>query len=352
MTITRVNEPSSVNVFFGVFCDRGNTPSSGTTFVTPNTSLSALAIGGGFHSGVVVTNSATSGCNLSLSGSTINGNGRGAWVLGCGLWGISDAPLVAAVIGDGTPNGGNTFTNIYGSQYDTQDFGYGVNMFDCTQSLVIRGNTFSNAGMGVVATNRATPFAAIVIDDNTFEALETSGASFSHGVVINELSGNTFTNVDGFAETAQGYPAIDAEPAALVLHDQVSVLKARNNQFLGNNTGVFIDGDALTAGGRTIDFGSADDSGNNIFRCNSGIENPYGFDVWVQLAGGSDPLPFAGNQWDHAPPTTGNSASSTDGTDVVDTSATPLPQIVTAPFASASVACPPGKTTAYRGPLR
>ncbi len=346
MTVTRAQTPGDMNVFFGVFCDRGNAPQSGTAFVAPNTRLSALEIGPGYHTGVVVTNSATSGCNLSLTGSTINGNGRGAWVLGCGLWGISDAPLVAAVIGDGTPNGGNTFSNTYGSSDDTQDAGYCLDMFDCTQSLIIRGNTFSNAGLGVTAVNRQQPFVTLTMDDNLFEALETSGASFSHGVQINELNGNTFTNAAGFLMTAQGYPSLDPQPAGLVLHDQVSVMKARDNQFLGNNTGVFIDGDGLGEGGRTIDFGTADDNGNNVFRCNSGIENPSGFDVWLQLAGGSDPVPFAGNQWDHAPPTTG-SANAADGTDLVNMSTT-LAEVVTAPYALATVACPPGLTMDHR----
>jgi hypothetical protein len=351
MTITRPPEAGATNTFFGVFCDRGNLRLDDAAPPAPNTSLAGLAIGPGFFSGVTVSNSTASACNLSLTGSTITGDARGVWVIGCGLVAQKTVPGVAALIGDGTSGGGNILSTIYGS-VATEDVGYGIDMFDCTKSLMVRGNTFVNGGMGMTGTNHQLPVAALTIDDNSFNGMETSAASFDGTVEIAELDGNTFEGTAGFAVSPEGGDTVAGERAALVLHDGVQVHRARDNQFLGNNIGVYIDG-ALQSSqtSRALDFGTTSDPGNNVFRCNSRIEGDYGFDLWVDRAGGADPVSFAGNQWDHAPPTLGTSTSAADGTDVVDTSASGLPAIVTTNSAVAAVACPPGKTTASRGPL-
>src|SRR5262249_23283543 len=77
--------------------------------------------------------------------------------------------------------------------------------------------------------------------------------------------------------------------------------RARNNAFIGNDVGLYVNGAAFK-GTRVLDFGRAGDAGGNTFSCNSapGGSTERGADVWFQInAGSTVPVSFAGNQWDN-----------------------------------------------------
>jgi hypothetical protein len=93
------------------------------------------------------------------------------------------------------------------------------------------------------------------------------------------------------------------------------VRRARRNTFVGNDIGVSIRSGAAsippTPSNLISDFGTAADPGNNTFRCNS-VPSALGAvqgsgDVFVlDESAMQSPvtIPFEGNVWDHAPPTT------------------------------------------------
>jgi hypothetical protein len=88
--------------------------------------------------------------------------------------------------------------------------------------------------------------------------------------------------------------------------DVFDVEKIRRNEFVGNDTA--IEAHFSASAGTPADFGAVADPGNNVFRCNSAREGNGG-DVLIAGDAG-DPeltwagtLSFAGNAWDHLPPT-------------------------------------------------
>ncbi len=101
--------------------------------------------------------------------------------------------------------------------------------------------------------------------------------------------------------------------------------QARGNSFVGNDIGISISGNPISAGSSpprdAMDFGNAGDAGGNSFSCNSGALGG-GYDVWVHPHGDSSAtLSFEGNLWDFQPPSSGG-AGAPDGTDVACYSAT------------------------------
>jgi hypothetical protein len=94
-------------------------------------------------------------------------------------------------------------------------------------------------------------------------------------------------------------------------------VRARDNVFAGNDVAVYVEGTAFAAP-RAFDFGTAADPGRNRFECNSSERAEPGHDVWFNVRGAAATIPFAGNAWDHAPPTRGIPGA-LDGTDAVVT---------------------------------
>jgi hypothetical protein len=319
---------------FGLFCDRGSATAAALPQPQRNTIVDDVTIGPGYHSALVVTSSAGSGCNLSLARSSISDSGRGAWLVGCAPGGTGRQG-VAATIGDGTPGGGNSFHQIYGQRATTRDPGLAIAIDGCTTELIADGNQISDSGVGIFDDEQEPTH--LVIRNNELANLAASGVLAAGQASIDELRGNRFERIRAGDPWWQPYGGIGA---ALVLRDGAQVRKARGNLFLGNNTGVRIEGAAVSAS-RVLDFGTSDDQGNNIFRCNARLDGDTGFGVWVDVANGStSPLAFAGNQWDHRVPKTGNSPNSPNGTDVVNSSPSPAPLVQTDASRQATVAAP------------
>ncbi|HEX6839776.1 MAG TPA: DUF1565 domain-containing protein, partial [Polyangia bacterium] len=193
--------------YLGVFCDQGNAANTQTApppspLPTPTTVLSGVTIGPNYDYGLIVATTTTPasllGCNIKIVASTITGNNNGMWALGCGR-GVGKIS-VAALIGDGTAAGGNSFTgNKNGS-------GGGVSVvgWDCVSPMMLDNNVFDGDDNGVNVTNHSGPAGGdpslpqpdvYEVRNNTFKNLTGVGFQADRGVVIDQLIGNTFTNI-------------------------------------------------------------------------------------------------------------------------------------------------------------
>jgi hypothetical protein len=335
----RTGLPGLTNLAYGVFCDHGNTPPQGTPVTTPgNTVLDGVTVGPGYHTSIVVTNSFYDGCNLTMTGSTVTGSAQGVWIVGCGLSRGSQGGSVAATIGDGGNGNGNSFDAIYGTDATTGNIGIAVAVWDCTQAVTLKGNQISNSGAGYAAGMHNGP-PPVVFEGNRLINIAGAGIILDHVATIQELSDNVFQGIRGKPNS------LGSAQGAIVLLAESQVLAARRNQIIANDIGLYIEGQPISAS-RIINFGTkADDVGDNVFRCNSKLDGNHGFDVWTNLAPGSGPIALVGNAWDHMPPSSATSLGAADGTDLVDTSAAPAPQLMTEPSARASIPCPAGSGT-------
>jgi hypothetical protein len=346
---------------YGVFCDQGsalqtvaNPPQAG--YPAPTLSLAALTVGPGYEYGVAVTNStvpAATGCNLKMVSSTVTGNYNGMWVVGCGTGGPGG--IVAVQVGDMTAGSGNLLSK---NGNGTANSGPAVVVWDCSSPVRFYNNTFDsdNIGIAIAQHPRLDPTIPVVdyidIQNNTFSNLTNVGIDLNTAAVIDQLIGNTFTNIT--AAVAHGYRG-----AGLIVNGsngsaknyRPQVKRARNNQFIGNDEAVEFRGFVPIVpdpDGINTDFGVASDPGNNVFRCNSTpmAATLPGWDLYVSApAANGGTLNFSGNQWDHSPPTqvTSPSSNAANGTDVVLVS--PQPMIITGNSSVSAAMCPAGANT-------
>jgi hypothetical protein len=157
---------------------------------------------------------------------------------------------------------------------------------------------------------------SIVINGNNFTRLSRGGVlSYSGTMAIEQLNDNTFTNISGAIDGNSGVvaPGLRINSAD---GQFPSIKQARRNRFVGNDAAVFFEDESSVVFGanQPIDFGKPDDPGENVFRCNSASGGGGGD---LLLMGASGALPFAGNVWDHFPPTTGTHGDTTNGTDII-----------------------------------
>jgi serine/threonine-protein kinase len=303
---------------FGIYCDRGD-PARGLTV------LSAIATDV-LDVGVVATATRSgppSACRLQVLASTFRNAWTGIFARGECTAGV---PAVGIDVGDGTPDGANRFTEMHDDAGD----GAGVEVWDCVDHAWVRKNSFITSDQGVSIEQHDDrksgkhPFEDIIIEGNRFEALRRAGVHLALDATVGRLENNSFSNI-GYAATG---PAAPGASAALLLDSGAwptgfpRVLRARRNSFVGNRTGVLLDGEFGFADSAPSDFGTVDDPGGNVFACNSSRgDGVPGRDVVVRVPSrGVGALPFAGNGWDHAPPTIvgGKRADrAADGTDVV-----------------------------------
>ena len=321
LTITNTLTVATAS-YLGVFCDQGNAANTISApppapLPTATTVLSGVAIGPKYDYGIIAATTTTpaslGGCNLKVVGSAIDGNNNGLWVVGCGA-GIGKIS-VATALGDGTAAGGNSFTN-------TKNAGGGIGVlgYDCVSPLTLDNNTFDGDDNGVVCTNHSgaaggdgtLPQADVYeVRNNVFKNISGTGLEADRGVVIDQLVGNSFTNVSSGASSAT--------PAAALRFTTTNsqVTKARGNTIVGNDIGIDVEASAFVAGTRpSFDWGSAADPGKNVFACNSSAHiGGIGGDFRFEMATGSTvTIPLAGNKWDHVPPM--QSATAADGLDV------------------------------------
>jgi hypothetical protein len=258
------------------------------------------------------------------------------WVVGCGN-GVGKVS-VAAAVGDGTAAGGNTFANNKNG-----GGGIGVVGWDCVSPLTLDNNVFDGDDNGVSVTNHSGTAGGdgtlpqpdvYEVRNNTFKNLIGVGFGADLGVVIDQLLGNTFSNISTGATGTTN---------AIALHfttKNSQVTKARNNSFVGNDIGIQVDGNAFVAGTRpTFDWGNAADPGNNVFACNSSAHTGgIGADFFFNLPAGSTvTIPLRGNKWDHVAPMT--SATGSNGLDLWNIGAVPVD---TTGAVLAGVTCPTG----------
>ncbi len=183
LTVTNTLSAATAG-YLGVFCDQGNAANTQTTpppatLPTPTTVLSGVTIGSFYDYGVIAATTTTPaallGCNIKITGSTINGNNNGMWIVGCGA-GVGKISC-AGQLGDGTAAGGNTFSNNKNAGGGIAVLGY-----DCVSPLTFDNNTFDGDDNGIVCTNH-------------------SGAAGGDGTLpqpdVYEVRNNTFKNIIG-----------------------------------------------------------------------------------------------------------------------------------------------------------
>jgi hypothetical protein len=288
---------------YGIYCDRGPAPVDGGT-ATPNTILSGLWVGEHYYYDIVSsTVLGGTGCALQLRASTIVG-GK------IGLFGICNQdflPSGAFVVGDGTPEGGNTF-----EQQTTED-GDGMGLLSqCVPSVTASYNTFvdSNYGADVVGYVGAdfSQVTTTLFHHNTFQRLSRYGLWLYGSGLVADVRDNSFTDISMRRFTTQTYGAFglgvtgDSTPP-------YPVVTARNNKFINNDTGVYLQwSNTFLQAYTPPDFGRTDDPGNNVFHCNQATAVPdhiWGGSVLLDFYDVPEPVsfPFEGNQWDNSPPT-------------------------------------------------
>ena len=344
MTIVSTAAAPTAN-YLGVYCDQGNAANTQAapppaTLPTATTVLSGVTIGPNYDYGIIAgtttSPAALLGCNIKITGSTVNGNNNGMWIVGCGT-GLGKISC-AGQLGDGTAAGGNTFSNN-----KSGGSGLSVKAWDCVSPLSFDNNTFDSDDNGVFITNHSGPGGGdsslpqpdvYEVRNNTFKNLTGTGLTVDRGAIIDQLTGNTFTGIStGATGSTNGIGIAFTTSNSGVNH-------ARSNSFIGNDVGIQVEANAFVATTRTnFDWGTAADPGNNVFACNSSAHaGGMGGDFLFEMAAGSTiTLPMRTNKWDHAPPT--SSATLADGLDIHTLNSVTLD---TTGAALANVTCPAG----------
>jgi hypothetical protein len=318
-----------------IVCDRGN---AATTPPSPNTLVSYVTVTG-YEVGVRVTwsGSPLSGCNLSLTSSVIQNGWYGVVADG------DDSPTgpvqtVSVQVGDLMEHG-NTFVNIGVQTAGLLLFnGAAVATCDAVTGAVIAGNRFQQVNgqgdLGIWAVHTGSEEKpGFDIETNEFGPLTNTGVYLWGPVVVDKLLNNSFHDISMPPMPATS--KYDFGGAGLAISADVNdltspfptVRRVRGNTFSGNDVGVMIRSfmTSVPNDPSLMDFGTATDPGKNTFRCNSeppGITaTGQGADVFVYLMNFQVPanvvIPFEGNVWDHAPPTTAiYSTGPARGTDV------------------------------------
>jgi hypothetical protein len=282
--------PVPMRNHIGVFCDRG----SATGEVAPpagQTRLDRLTLGPGYDTVVAAstsTNPSITGCNLSITASTLTGAWKGLRAVGC-VW-PGDAVPVLVEIGGADPSSGNTFSSLRNYYVDNNgDFGYGAQFGGCVVQVSILHNTFTDTDCAVaINTNEsASSRDHYTIRDNLFQRLPWCGIhAMGYNHFIDELSDNRFVEISGLLAPNSGTVTSAVNVTLLGLG------KVRGNQFVGNDSAVTLVHDQWQPGGDVGVWGDG-----------SGL-------------GWSGVIHFAGNAWDHAPPTMQSADPYSSGVDI------------------------------------
>jgi hypothetical protein len=189
----------------------------------------------------------------------------------------------------------------------------------CVLRASFQNNAFVDSVYGVTIDDKGVPFGTsgrrpITIKHNSFERLRAGGVvAVGNTIEIDELSDNRFVGIT----RAVGK---DPGPRAIALSMNLLRLgKVRRNHFIGNDFGVLLA--VPIAPGQAADFGTAEDPGGNVFRCNSS-PTESGADLgFLGVPPSPDPnwggtIHLAGNAWDHAPPTVRTDEPIPNGCDI------------------------------------
>jgi hypothetical protein len=308
--------PGAVAGSQGITCDRGVTRGAGPA-ATLNTSVDDVAVAS-FDVAVRVTassvNGATSGCALGLTRSTLESGSLG--VAADGLMNTDGTPeqRVAVHVGNGTAAGADTIHDFFIPANTRDAFGgVGVSVRDGVADGSITFAQVSSADDGITFVVSTEDVGAVVdVEHSEISTIDNVGILVSGPIEVSALSDNSIHGVTTMPDedwVAYGL-AVAAPTAFPVVHG------VRRNNFFGNDVAVGILSTTVPLGD-TLDFGTAPDSGSNVFRCNrspvsrsdgAGQSFMYGFGaaiiVDVPLGPTSLAIPFEGNVWDEVPPTT------------------------------------------------
>jgi hypothetical protein len=192
----------------------------------------------------------------------------------------------------------------------------GARLEGCALSGSFQNNTFVDSIYGIYIDDSWGWTSAVrhfTITHNSFERL-TAGGVLTYGAAfrIDQLSDNQFVGITRAVTHDPGTRAVAVSTGLLQLGE------VRRNQFIGNDCGVLLDiPDPYNSPGPPADFGTPDDPGNNVFRCNSAL-NGTGADLAIvgnpNWAGGT--VHIVGNAWDHNPPTVLSADPTPNGCDI------------------------------------
>src|SRR5262249_10904159 len=157
---------------------------------------------------------------------------------------------------------------------------------------------------GLDIVNHDKPYTHVEIERTSFHDLRIAGIGIGRAARIDRLVDDDFANITGgpaamIANRAMGI-VIDGgnEP-----HAYPQVALARGNSCIDNDVAVELRGQFPVTG--VVDFGRADDPGKNVLRCNATSDgsNIGGHDLVLRTTiAPSAHVSFAGDVWDHAPP--------------------------------------------------
>jgi tRNA A-37 threonylcarbamoyl transferase component Bud32 len=319
----------------GILCLRGNLTSFTGAAPPPNTHLAGVKLEG-FGTAVVAHFAVAPearGCNLEVVDAEIARGLTGVWQLGCG-----------ERSGYRAPTGVRVDRTAFVDLRESGGTGIGILVWDCARRLEVRRSTFSQGDGGVLVIRHGEePAAQVVIEGNRFDDLTRFGVRLERAAVIDLLADNMFS-LDRRGGMAVRAPAVVLDQRGQPPPGFPEILRARGNRFHDNGTGVEVRGEGQIPLGTRIDFGTPEDPGGNHFICNSARAGgaAAGFDVLVALKGAPlSRLSFAGNVWDHAPPTVRLLGAAENGTDVVV--AGPAPAIdLSAATGGTTIHCPTG----------
>jgi hypothetical protein len=330
--VTLLSEtPSPQGGYFGIYCDRGSAPDDNATIGV--TSVENVVIGPGYQLGVTVMTSArpvASGCNFRMKGSVITGTHYGVVAQGCVDRENQIVDWMPVTIRIGTEEKGNRFSWL-GSPYGGE---CGVLVNRCVANGRITNNLFEDSPDGIrfeqIPAGAGHGRHLTIVEKNVFRDLFHTGITIWGDESLVDLYDNEFTNI---TKETMGVPnaaiAVWAHGEDWV--NYIGLRKARRNRFVGNDFAVLItsrDAVSFNAQGH-VDFGSVEDPGENVLRCNSTFGG-LGGDVKVALdVGGSGSMLFAGNVWDHFPPAERPVEGVLNGTDIIQASSLPWPVIDT-----------------------
>jgi hypothetical protein len=289
----------------GIVCDRGNGGRLDEDARPASTHLVDVTVGPNYGVAIVVAQSGDlGGCNLALRHGRVRRSEWGMWTVGCGARWVPPV-AVAATIED------STFTDMHAAD---EPGGGGICAWDCTDRLSVAGTHFASSDNGILFVRHVPGRHGLIVTGSSFGLLTRVGIGLLRAAHAERLEDNTIMAVSAGAVSVSGRRGV-----GLLIDQQQrdfrspGVLLARRNAITGNDIGIEVLGATPFIG--ALDFGRPDDPGHNTIRCNAtehGSQAP-GHDVELRaplLA--TPPLGFAGNLWDHAPPTTG----ATNGADV------------------------------------
>jgi hypothetical protein len=293
----------------GIACLGGNAPQNDPPpepFPEPNLIVDDVEVTG-FYIGLEASNTRNTGCNARVMRSTLAENELAVLALGCG-YARPAGGLVALELGT-RPDGGNLIARS--TNYT------GVAIWGCVERLRVTGNEFRDNNVGLHIdeyTTYLSPKLLPVVTHNLFEGQLEAGLLLHTLATVAALEDNRFVENLAPATTSKVSAGVLLGPGSNMTTSP-KILRARRNTFVGNDIGLLFGGNGLITDA-VLDFGRPDDPGGNVFRCNGApVPSRRGYDVLLGIGVPTGTVqPFAGNSWDHVPPTqaVGETANGTD----------------------------------------